>query len=105
MIDPSKMMDMLKQAQEMQEQMQRELAAQKVEGSAGGGMVKVSVNGLLQVQRVSIDPRAVDKADVGTLEDLVRAALQQALQKVEELRVEQASKMAGGMGMPPGLLS
>ena len=73
---------LLKQAQDMQKRMssvQTELAERVVEGSAGGGMVKVYVNGMQEVQAVKIDPEAVDPDDVEALEDLVTVAVKQAV--------------------------
>jgi DNA-binding YbaB/EbfC family protein len=103
MFDPSKLGEMMQQAQQMQERMQAQLREKAVVGSAGGGMVKVSVNGLYEVLSVSIDKAAIDPADPAMLEDLVRAAVSQALAKVEEQRLENARAMAGTMGLPGGL--
>lgn len=103
MFDPSKLSEMMAQAQQMQQRMQEELKSKSVEGAAGGGMVKVTVNGLFEVTSVKIDPTVVDKADVALLEDLVKAAVSQALARVEEARLENARQMAGGMGLPGGL--
>lgn len=103
MFDPSKLSEMMAQAQQMQQRMQDELKTKSVEGAAGGGMVKVTVNGMFEVTSVKIDPTVVDKADVGLLEDLVKAAVSQALARVEEARLENAKAMAGSMGLPPGM--
>ena len=103
MIDPSKLQDLMREAQRQQDKMQQELKAKVLEGHAGGGMVKVTVNGLLEVQRVSIDKAAVDPNDLSLLEDLVRAAVAQAIQRAEELRMEQARSMAGNLGLPGGM--
>jgi nucleoid-associated protein EbfC len=92
------MNDLLKQAQKMQEQLMEAQAAaaeQVVEGQSGGGVVKVTVTGGMEFQSVSIDPDAVDPEDVEMLQDLVTAAVNEALRQVEELA---ASKMGGGMG-------
>ena len=104
MLDPSKLQEMMQQAQQMQQQMLDQLAKKSVEGAAGGGMVKVVMNGTMQVDKVTIDPVVVDKDDVGMLEDLVRAAVNDAATKVEELRMEQARGLAGNMGIPPGMI-
>ena len=104
MIDPSKLSQMMAQAQNMQRQMQESLAKQRVEGSAGGGMVRVTINGAYECIEVKIDANVVDKDDVSMLEDLVRAAINDAAARVEEVRVEQARNMAGQMGLPEGLL-
>jgi DNA-binding YbaB/EbfC family protein len=90
--------DMMKQAQQMQERLQREMAGLRVEGNAGGGMVTVLVNGAKQVQSITIDPEVVSKEDVGMLQDLIVAALNDAHRKADE---EMAQKM-GGM-LPPGM--
>ena len=90
--------DMMKQAQVMQERLQTEMAAVRVEGNAGGGMVVVRVNGAKQVQSITIDPEVVSKEDVGMLQDLIVAAINDAQRKADE---EMAQKM-GGM-LPPGL--
>jgi DNA-binding YbaB/EbfC family protein len=103
MFDPSKLSEMMQQAQQMQERMQRDLGQKSAEGQAGGGMVKVTVNGLYEVTKVSIDKKVIDPADPTMLEDLVRAAVSQALARVEELRVENARSMAGAMGLPGGM--
>ena len=90
--------DMMKQAQQMQERLQREMTGLRVEGNAGGGMVTVLVNGGKQVQSITIDPEVVSKEDVGMLQDLIVAALNDAHRKADE---EMAQKM-GGM-LPPGM--
>ena len=90
--------DMMKQAQQMQERLQREMAALRVEGNAGGGMVTVVVNGGKQVQSITIDPEVVSKDDVGMLQDLIVAAISDAHRKADE---EMAQRM-GGM-LPPGM--
>ena len=89
---------MMKQAQQMQERLQRQMAELKVEGNAGGGMVTVVVNGAKQIQSLKIDPEVVSKDDVDMLQDLIVAAINDAQRKADE---EMAQKM-GGM-LPPGL--
>jgi DNA-binding YbaB/EbfC family protein len=89
---------MMKQAQQMQEQLQKQMTALRVEGNAGGGMVTVVVNGAKQVQSLKIDPEVVSKDDVEMLQDLIVAAINDAQRKADE---EMAQKM-GGM-LPPGL--
>ena len=89
---------LLEQAQQMQQQLldaQAQLADEVVEGHAGGGLVKVTVTGGMDFQRVTIDRRAVDPDDVGMLEDLVLAALHDALAKVNDLN----QQAMGGLGM------
>lgn len=103
MIDPSRLQDMMREAQRMQERMQQELKTKVVEGQAGGGMVKVALNGLLEVQSVKIEKGAVDANDVTLLEDLVRAAVAQAIQRAEEARMEHTRSLAGNLGLPSGM--
>ncbi len=94
---------LLKQAQQMQEKMARmqaELAAKTVEASAGGGMVKVVMNGKHEVVSVTIDPEVVDPQDVEMLEDLVAAAVTEAAGRVEEMVREEMSSITGGMNLP-----
>ncbi len=94
---------LLKQAQEMQKRVQdteRDLAERILEGSAGGGAVKVYVNGLQEVQAVKIDPEAVDPDDVEGLEDLVTVAVRQAVGAARDLRQKEMSKITGGMNLP-----
>lgn len=97
--------DMMARLQKMQEQMlkaQEELYEQVVDGSAGGGAVNISVTGGLKVQSLKIAPEVVDPDDIEMLEDLVTAALNEALQKVQELQMQQLGGLAGqfGIGMP-----
>ena len=89
---------LMKQAQQMQDQMQQRLATIKVEGSAGGGMVKATMNGSKELLGVTIDKEAVDPNDVEMLQDLVKAAVNEAARKVDE---EMQSQL-GGM-LPPGM--
>ena len=91
---------LLEQAQQMQSQLMEAQAAaaeRVVEGTAGGGMVKIEVSGGMEFQRVTIAPAAVDPDDVGMLEDLVLAALHDAMGKVGELN-QQAMGELGGLG-------
>jgi nucleoid-associated protein EbfC len=95
--------NMMKQVQQMQakmEKMQAEMAEKEVEGTAGGGMVKVLINGKNEVLSVTIDPEVVDKEDVEMLQDLVAAAINQAYQKVQEMQSEMMSGITGGMNIP-----
>ena len=94
---------LLKQAQQMQAkmaQMQAELAEKSVEASAGGGMVKVVMNGKHEIVSVTIDPEVVDPQDVEMLEDLVAAAVTEAANRVEEMVRDQMSSITGGMPLP-----
>jgi len=88
----------MKQAQQMQERLQKQMAELRVEGNAGGGMVTVVVNGAKQIQALKIDPEVVSKDDVEMLQDLIVAAINDAHRKADE---EMAQKM-GGM-LPPGM--
>lgn len=95
--------DLLRQAQQMQQQLveaQAAAAEQLVEGHAGGGVVRVAVTGAMEFQSVHIDPSAVDPADVEMLEDLVLAALHDAVARVQELNQE----ALGGFGNTLGAL-
>jgi len=98
--------DLLKQAQKMQEkiqQVQDELSNLKVDGTAGGGMVTAVANGKQEILEVHIDKQVVDPDDVEMIEDLIVAAVNQALTKAQELANEEMSKAAGGMlGNMPG---
>ena len=86
---------MAMQMQQEMERVQAELAEAEVEGSAGGGVVRAVVTGKQTLVSITIDPSAVDADDVEMLQDLVTAAVNEALRQVEELA---ASKMGGGMG-------
>jgi len=98
--------NMMKQAQKLQEGMQRaqeEIAQLEVEGKAGGGMVKVIMTGRHEVKRVSIDPSVLSD-DPEMVEDLVAAAINDAVRRVEETTKEKFAGLTGGMGgLPPGL--
>ncbi len=98
--------DIMKQAQKMQEKMQKiqdELADLQVEASSGGGMVTVVANGKQEILEVRIDKQVVDPEDVEMLEDLVVAAVNQAMEKAQELANNEMGKAAGGMlGNLPG---
>jgi len=97
------MNQMLKQVKKMQEQMmkaQEELATKTVEGTAGGGVVTVAMNGQKTVLSVTIKPEAVDPEDVEMLQDLVLTAVNDALTKAEELANQDMGKFTGGMNIP-----
>jgi len=97
------MNQMLKQVKKMQEQMmkaQEELAHKTIEGTAGGGVVTVVVNGQKSVLSVTIKPEAVDPEDVEMLQDLVLTAVNDALAKAEELANQDMGKFTGGMNIP-----
>ena len=91
---------LMKQAQQMQERMQKQMAETRVEATAGGGMVTVVMNGAKQVQSIKIDPEAVSKEDVEMLQDLILAALNDAFAKVDEAMQKSMSGMMGGMKLP-----
>ncbi len=96
----SSMRQLMKQAQEMQERLQRELNELVIETSVGGGMVTVQMSGHKQLVGVKIDPEAVDTSDLSMLEDLIVAAVNQAGKKVEETMQGRMGSMASSM---PGL--
>ena len=99
------MQQMLKQVQKMQAEMaaaQEQLKDEIVEASAGGGMVTVKVSGDLDVKAVTIDPEAVDPDDVELLQDMVLAAVNEALRAAQELASKRLGGIAGGLGGPGG---
>ena len=98
---PGNMQNMMKQAQQMQERMQQEVALIRIEASAGGGMVTVKMDGHKNVLAVKIDPEVA--GDVEMLQDMVMAACNEAVKKVEEETRQKMSGIMGGMGLPPGL--
>jgi len=91
---------LMRQAQQMQERMQRELGELVIEAAAGGGMVKVSMSGHKHLLSVTIDPEAIDPSDPAMLQDLVLAAVNEACRKVDEALQSRLGSMAGGL---PGL--
>ena len=93
-------MRMIQQMQTRIQKMQEELGETLVEGTAGGGMVTVQVNGLKAVQGVKIAPEAVDPDDVEMLEDTILAAINDAMEKAEELASDKMSAITGGMKIP-----
>ena len=94
------MQQMLKQAQKMQEQLQKQMAEMSVEGTAGGGMVSIKMNGLKQVLNVKIEPDAMTSGDVEMLQDLILAAINEAARKVDEELSGQIGNLTGGMKIP-----
>ena len=92
--------NMMKQAQEMQERLQQEMSHLSVEATAGGGMVTVTVNGHKHLQKLAIDPEVVSKDDIGMLQDLIVAAVNDAHRKVDEAMKQRMGGMLGGMGLP-----
>lgn len=95
------MQAMMKQAQQMQQRLQDEIAAIKVEASAGGGMVTVSLDGHKNCLSVKIDPEAAGDAEM--LQDMIQAAFTEATRKVDEETQKKTQGMLGGLGLPPGL--
>jgi DNA-binding YbaB/EbfC family protein len=91
---------MMKQAQQMQARMQKQMEETRVEATAGGGMVTVVMNGAKQVQSLKIDPEAVSKEDVEMLQDLILAALNDAHKKVDEELQKAMGGMMGGLKIP-----
>ena len=95
--------DMMKQMQKMQEkfeQIQKELEEKRVEGTAGGGMVRVVANGKQEILEIKIDKEVVNSDDVEMLEDLILAAVNQAKEKAQQLQMEDMAKLTGGLKIP-----
>ena len=103
--------DMLKQAQQMQQDMaakKEELESAVYEVSAGGGAVKVTINGKREIQNLEIDPDLIDPDDPETLQDIIVAAVNEAIRKVDETEAEEMAKITGpmsalGMGLGGGI--
>ncbi len=98
--------NMLKQAQQMQTKMaeaQERLAAMEVEGTAGAGLVTVTMTGKNDIKKVKIDPSLIDPDEAEVLEDLIVAAASDAKTKVDETMQEEMAKLTGGMQLPPGM--
>ena len=97
---------MMKKVQKMQKQMQdmqEQLKKQTVDATAGGGVVKITMDGEKQVKGIVIDPAAVDPEDVEMLQDLLAAAFNEATKKVDEKMAGEMSKLTSSMGLPPGM--
>ncbi len=99
---PGNMQAMMKQAQQMQQRMQEEIALIRVEASAGGGMVTIKMDGQKNVLGCKIDPEVA--GDVEMLQDMVVAACNEAVKKVDEQTQSKMSGMLGGLGLPPGMI-
>ncbi|MBR3622899.1 MAG: YbaB/EbfC family nucleoid-associated protein [Selenomonadaceae bacterium] len=100
------MAGMMKKVQKMQNEMKKmqdELKAKTVEVSSGGGVVKVVMNGEKTLVSLKISPEAVDPSDVEMLEDLISAAVNEAMKKVDEMMTNEMGKFTSGLGLPPGL--
>ena len=99
--------EMLKQLQGLQSrvgEIQEKLKTIRVTGSAGGGLVTVDMNGQMLVEKVAIAPEAVDSRDIPLLQDLVLAAMTDALERLKEKIREEVSQATGMLGLPPGML-
>lgn len=97
---------LMKQAQQLQAEMakaQEELKAEVVEASAGGGMVKVKITGDLELRELTIDPEAVDPEDAELLQDMVLAAVNEAIRSARELAQSKMGQATGGLGGPGGI--
>lgn len=99
---PGNMQQMMRQAQQMQEKLQQEIAQIKVEATAGGGMVMVRMDGQKNLLAVKIDPEVA--GDVEMLQDMIVAAASEAVKKVDGEIQQKMGGMLGGMGLPPGLM-
>jgi DNA-binding YbaB/EbfC family protein len=91
---------MMKQAQQMQERLQKQMAETRVEATAGGGMVTVVVNGSKQLLSIKLDPEVVSKDDVEMLQDLIVAAVNDAQRKAEEQIAQSMGGLMGGLKLP-----
>ena len=97
---------LMKQAQQMQTkmaEMQAKLETMEIDGEAGAGLVKVTLNGKGDLRRIKVDPKVVDPADTEMLEDLIVAAHTNAKQKLEAATAEEMQKVTGGLQLPPGM--
>jgi DNA-binding YbaB/EbfC family protein len=98
---PGNMQNMMRQAQQMQEKMQQEIALIRVEATAGGGMITVKMDGQKNLLSVKIDPEVA--GDVEMIQDMIVAACGEAVKQVEAQIQQKMGGMLGGMGLPPGL--
>jgi DNA-binding YbaB/EbfC family protein len=99
---PGNMQQMMRQAQQMQEKLQQEIALMRVEATAGGGIITVKMDGQKNLISVKIDPEAA--GDVEMLQDLMVAACNEAVKMVEAQIQQKMGGMLGGMGLPPGMM-
>ena len=98
--------DMMKKAQEMQkkmQEMQESLSNLEVEGTSGGGMVKITMNCKNEVKKIELDPSIIKEEEKQMMEDLIVAALNDAKTKAEEKSKEEMAKLTGDLGLPPGM--
>lgn len=103
---PANMNHMIRQAQKMQEDMaalQADLDAREYDISAGGGMVKIKINGQKEILEINISPEIVDPDDTETLSDILIAGVNEAIKKVEDTNASEMQKITGGLGLPGGL--
>ena len=98
---PGNMQQMMRQAQQMQEKMQQEIAQIRVEATAGGGMVTVKVDGQKNLLSIKIDPEAA--TDLEMLQDMIVAAVSEGIKQVDAQIQQKMGGMLGGMGLPPGM--
>ena len=98
---PGNMQQMMRQAQQMQEKMQQEIALIRVEATAGGGMVTVKVDGQKNLLSVKIDPEAA--SDLEMLQDMIVAAVSEGIKQVDAQVQQKMGGMLGGLGLPPGM--
>jgi DNA-binding YbaB/EbfC family protein len=97
------MANMMKKVQKLQADMaklQEELKTRTLESTAGGGAIKIVVNGEKQIQSIKIDPAAADPQDIEMLEDMIMAAVNEALKKVDDMMAQEMGKLTGGMKIP-----
>ena len=101
------MAGMMKKVQKLQADMaklQEELKKKTVDVSAGGGAVKIVMNGEKQVESLHLDPAAVDPEDVEMLQDLILTAVNEAVKKIDDLMASEMGKLTGGLNLPPGMM-
>jgi DNA-binding YbaB/EbfC family protein len=101
--DLGNIQEMMKQAQQVQEEMQRELQQVRVEASVGGGIVTIAMNGAKEILDIKLDPETVKSGDVEMLQDLLIAAFNEASRKADEKAKGNLGAKLGGMGLPDGL--
>lgn len=102
MFDPKKLMDMMKQASGLQAKVQEELKQKRVEGTAGGGMVNVTLNGQFDVLELKIDPSVVKMDDIAFLEDLIQAAMNDGVRNARDAMKDHMSTLTSQFGLPFG---
>lgn len=100
------MSGMMKKMQKLQAEMaklQEELKTRTIETTAGGGAVTIVISGEKQIQSLKISPDAVDPEDIEMLEDLIAAAVNEAIKKVDDMTAQEMGKLTGGLSLPPGM--